>query len=216
MLDQLTDLVKKISGQSVIDNPEIPNEKNEDVMAEASNTVVSGLQNILSGGGLQNILNLFSYNSQKAGGANGLLQNPIVNMMVGHFTRKLMGKFGLQSNAASGVASGLIPGILNSLISKTRNNADTSIDLNRIISSLTGGNVEVAAAQPGYNGGGIDFQDMLNQFTGAGNNPNGGNGIDLNNIISQVSRAAQQSQENQVKEETGGAGLLDVIKGFFK
>ena len=215
MLDQLTDLVKQLSGQSVINNPEIPNEKNEDVMAEASNTVVSGLQNILSGGGLQNILSLFSYNGQKAGGANGLLQNPIVNMMVGHFTRKLIGKFGLKSNSASGVASGLIPDILNSLISKTQNNADHSIDLNGIINSLTGGNVETSAAQQGQTGG-IDFQDMLNKVIGAGNNGGGGNGFDLSDIISQVSRGAQESQESQLKEETGGNGLLDLIKGFFK
>jgi uncharacterized protein YidB (DUF937 family) len=218
MLDQLIGLVKQYAGDSIVNNPDIPNEKNEEAMAEASNTVVGGLQNILAGGGLQNILNLFSGGNKS--GTAGLMQNPIVNMMAGHFMKKLMGKFGVNSSAASNIASSLIPNVLNSLISKTQDPNDNSIDLNSIIRSLTGGNVETAAPaqQESNSGGGFDFQDLLNKFTGGGGNSGGGTsgGFDIQDIISKVTRGAQQNQESQVQQSGGGGGLMDMIKGFLK
>lgn len=218
MLDQLIGLVKQFAGDAIVNNPEIPNEKNEEAMAEASSTVVNGLQNVLSGGGLQNIINLFASGGNKGGGASGLLQNPIVNMMVGYFTKKLMSKVGVNSSAASNVAASLIPNVLNSLISKTQDPNDNSIDLNSIIRSLTGGNVETVAPQAEGGGGtGFDFQGLLNKFIGGGGagNNGGGGGFDIQDIISKVTRGAQKTQETET-QQGGGGGLMDLIKGFIK
>lgn len=218
MLDQLIGLVKQFAGDAIVKNPAIPNERNEEAMAEASNTVVGGLQNILAGGGLQSILNLFS-----GGGAgsdkSSLMQNPIVNMMAGHFMKKLMAKFGLNSGAASSIATSLIPSVLNGLISKTADPNDNSVDLNRIISSLTGGNVPVAEAGETSQKGGFDFQGLLNKFIGGGGNSDGGGGFNIQDIISKVTQGAQQNQETQVQQEQSGGsggGLMDMIKGFLK
>ena len=68
MLDQLVDLVKGFAGDAVVNNPDIPNEHNDAVVAEATNTVASGLQNMVSGGGLQNIISLFKGGGQGTGG----------------------------------------------------------------------------------------------------------------------------------------------------
>ena len=51
MLKELLDLVRGNAQESVINNPEIPNEKNEEVVAEATNTIASGFRNIVAGGG---------------------------------------------------------------------------------------------------------------------------------------------------------------------
>jgi hypothetical protein len=51
----------------------------------------------------------------------------------------------------------------------------------------------------------MDFSNLVRQFTG-GNNGNSG-GIDLNNIISQVSNGAAQQQQL--------GGLSNLINGFF-
>ncbi|MEN9548366.1 MAG: hypothetical protein RIR12_957 [Bacteroidota bacterium] len=212
MLDQLIGLVKQYAGDAIVKNPDIPNEKNEEAMAEASNTVVGGLQNILAGGGLQSIMNLFSQGNK--GGTAGLMQNPIVNMMAGHFMKKLMGKFGINSGAASNIATSLIPSVLNGLISKTQDPNDKSVDMNSIIRSLTGGNAPVAEPQQS-GGGGFDFQDLLNKFTGGGgSNAGGGGGFDIGDIISKVTKGAQQNQESQ--SSGGGGGIMDMIKGFLK
>jgi hypothetical protein len=217
MLEQLIGLVKQFAGDAIVKNPEIPNERNEEAMAEASNTVVGGLQNILAGGGLQSIMSLFSQGNK--GGTSGLMQNPIVNMMAGHFMKKLMAKFGVNSGAASSIATSLIPSVLNGLISKTQDPNDNSIDMNSIIRSLTGGNAPVAEAQQASGGGGFDFQDLLKKFTGGGSSSNDGGGasggFNIADIISKVTRGAQQNQESQV-QQGGGGGIMDLIKGFLK
>jgi hypothetical protein len=221
MLDQLIALVKQFAGETIVNNPAIPNEHNEEAMAEASSTVVSGLQNILAGGGLQNIISLFSSagNNGKPGSMAGLSQNPIVNMMAGHFMKKLMAKFGLNSSAASGIASNLIPNVLNGLITKTKDPNDSSIDLNSIIKALTGGNVPVAESANTKAAGGFNFQDLINNFTGGGNSGagNAGGGFNFQDIINQVTQGAQQNQQQQAQQESNGTGgLMDLIKGFIK
>jgi hypothetical protein len=209
MLEQLFDLVKQYAGKEIIDNPAIPNERNNEATAEATNTVVSGLQNVLAGGGLQNILQLFSGGGQNSQQGNGIMSNPIVNMMAGHFMSKLMKNFGLNSGAASGIASSLIPNVLNGLISKTKDPNDNSFDMNGIIRALTGGNVETAQPAEAGGGGGFDFQDILSKFTGSGGN---GGGFNLQDIISKVTGGAQQNQQRQV--QSPGGGIMDMLKGL--
>ena len=62
MLKELYDLVKDTATESVINNPDVPNEHNDEVVAEATNTVASGLRNVVAGGGIQSLLNLFGNN----------------------------------------------------------------------------------------------------------------------------------------------------------
>src|SRR5882762_4599978 len=122
MLEDLFNLVKGEATQSVVNNPDIPNDQNDAVVAEATHTVASGLQNTVAGGGLQNILSLFnSGDGQQNGtsGGGGILSNPIVSMMVGSFASKLMSKFNLGGAQANNVASSLIPNVISSLVSKT-------------------------------------------------------------------------------------------------
>ena len=96
MLEELFNLVKGTATDSVINNPDVPNEQNNEVVAEATNTVASGLRNMVAGGGLQNIISMFTNSGgQQNDGKSSLLSNPIVNMMIGHFAGKLMsGKSG--------------------------------------------------------------------------------------------------------------------------
>ena len=119
MLDNLFDLVKGFAGDAVVNNPDVPNEHNDAVVAEATNTVAGGLQNMVAGGGLQNIISMFSGGGQQQQGGSGILSNPIVSMMIGHFASKLMSKFGLGTSQASSVANSLIPNVISSLINKT-------------------------------------------------------------------------------------------------
>jgi hypothetical protein len=209
MLDQLFNLVKQFSGETVVNNPEVPNEKNTEVMAEATSTIAGGLQNILSGGGLQNILSLFGGGGNSGGASSsGLMKNPIVNMMVGHFMSKLMGKFGLGSGAASNIATSLIPNVLNGLISKTKDPNDNSFDINGIIRSLTGGNAPVAQPQSSGGGGGFDLNGLLGKVT---SDKDGDGDTDFQDLIKSVTGGAQQQQQTQSQ---GGGGIMDMLKGL--
>lgn len=217
MLDQLLDIVKKFGQDSIVNNPDVPNKDNQNVMADASQTIAHGFQNILAGGGFQNILDLFkgggNDNQQTAssgGGIAGLLKNPIVSMMVGYFISKLVSKYKMSPSAASGVANSVIPNALNGLIQQVNDPNNQGASLDGLIGSLIGG----GGQQNQSSGGGSQLQDILDSFTGGGGNAtSGGGGLNIQDIIGSLTNQAQNSMENRGGE--GGGGLLNVIKGFF-
>ncbi|MBP6431970.1 MAG: hypothetical protein KA319_09395 [Ferruginibacter sp.] len=209
MLDNLFNMVKELSGDAVVNNPEVPNEYNNDVIAEATKTVAGGLQNMVAGGGLQNILSLFGGGGQQSSG-KGLMGNPIVSMMVGHFANKLMSKFGLGGGQASNVAQSLIPNVLSGLINKTNDPNNSSFTLDSLLNSLTGGASQQVAQQQQQQDGGFSFQNLISQFTGGGQQQSGGGG-GLMDLVGKLAGGATQAQAQQ-----GGGGLMDMIKGFMK
>lgn len=197
MLENLWKLVQEQGLDSVINNPEIPNEQNNQVLAAATHSVAGGLQETLSGGGLQQVMALFnqSGSTETGGGISSLLSNPIVSNMISNLTGKLTQDHGMAPASANQVAGNLIPNVLQQLISKTNDPSDTSFDLNGIIGSLTGG------------GGGLDIQGLLGKFSG-GLDTDGDGKVEISDIVSKVSGGAGQQKE--------GGGLMDMIKGFMQ
>lgn len=200
MLKELYDLVRGHATETVINNPAVPNEHNDAVVAEATNTVASGLRNVVAGGGLQSLLSLFGSGTNK----KSLLSNPIVSMMMGHFAGKLMNKFNMNNDQANNISGNLIPDVLGSLINKTNDSNDSGFSLEKLLGSITG-NKNIAGNQ---NLGGGGLQDMLKQFGGGGGDISNGGG--LMDIIKNLAGGAQQQQQQN------GGGLLDIIKGFAK
>jgi len=210
MLEQLFNLVKEASAEHVVNNPDVPNELNNDVMAEATNTVAGGLRNMVAGGGLQNIISMFTGGGQQnSGGGKGLLNNPIVNMMIGHFAGKLMSKYNIGGTQANNVAGNLIPNVISSLISKTNDSSNNGFSLEGLLNSITGGQTtQVVQEQQNSGNSGFNFQDLIGQFTGSGQQGGGGGLMDI------VSKLAGGAQSQQAKN--GAGGLMDLIKGFIK
>ena len=209
MLEELFNLVKGSATETVVNNPDVPNEHNNAVIAEATNTVASGLRNMVAGGGLQNILSLFSGGQQQNG--KSLLNNPIVNMMIGHFASKLSGKYGLGGDQAGNVANNLIPNVISNLINKTNDPNDSSFSIEGLLNSITGGQSEqVAQEQQSGGNAGFNFQDLIGQFTNSGQS-GGSSGGGLMDIVSKLAGGAQAQQQ-----KNGGGGLMDMIKGFLK
>jgi len=207
MLKELFDLVKGSAQESVIDNPDVPNEQNNEVVAEATNTVASGLRNVVSGGGLQSLLSLFGSGGQQSG--KGLLSNPIVSMMVGHFSEKLMNKYKMGGRQASNVSNSLIPNVIGNLINKTNDPGDTNFSLENLLNSITGGrSSEVVEEQQSTGNAGFNLPDLISQFGGGGGQSGGGGLMD---IITKMAQGAQSQQQ-----KNGGGGLMDLIKGFMK
>ena len=199
MLEELFSLIKEQGNDTVINNPAIPNEQNNAVLADATHSVASELQGVLSGGGLQSVLSLFSNGNNNSGGSS-LLNNPIVSNIISNFTNKLTTNHGIAPDQAGGIANNLIPSVLSNLISKTNDPSNSSFDIGSIISSLTGG------AQNG--GGGFDINSLVSKFTSGSLDANNDGHVGLDDIISKVSGGAQQQQS-----KNGSGGLMDVIKG---
>jgi hypothetical protein len=220
MLDQLFNIVKQFGQDTVVNNPDVPNEHNQEVMADATHTIAGGFKNLVAGGGLQNILDLFkgggssSSGATGGGGIGGLLKNPIVTMMIGHFMSKLVGKYNMSPSSASNVANSLIPNSLNSLIEKTKDPNNSSLNLDGLINSIIGGaDSDTQPAQTSPGGG--PLQNLIEKFTGGGGdngNSGGGGGFNIQDLIGKFT---QKSQNNLSGGGSGGGGLMNMIKGFF-
>jgi hypothetical protein len=78
MLESHFNLVKENGTEAVINNPAIPNEQNDAVIANATHSVADELQGVLAGGGLQNVLSLFNQN----GGNNAIQGNRLLNNLI--------------------------------------------------------------------------------------------------------------------------------------
>ena len=213
MLDQLFNIVKQFGQETVVENPEVPNEHNQDVMADATQTIASGFQNVMAGGGFQNILDLFK-GGGGGSGVSGLLKNPMVTMMVGYFISKLVGKYKMSPSSASNIANSLIPNSINNLIQQTNDPGNDQATMDNLVGALVGKQAFVNQEQP-ESSGGFSLQNLLEQFTGAGGNNagTGGGGFDLQDIIGNLTRKAQNNFQDQ---SSGGGGLMDLIKGFIK
>jgi hypothetical protein len=132
MFDQLTQLVQQYAGDSVVNNSAIPNEQNEAVINETSSSIFSGLQKIVSEGGAEQLAGLFSGNSSIDS------SNPVVQQLTQQVTGNLGEKFGLSSDTSAGLASGMIPQILSSLVNKAKDPNDSSFQISDIISAISG------------------------------------------------------------------------------
>ena len=209
MLKELFELVKGNAAETVVNNPEVPNEYNDDVIAEATNTVASGMRNVVAGGGAESLVSLFGNKdgASSSSSIGNLMRNPIVSMMIGHFAGKLMSKYKLGGTQANNVAGSLSPSVISSLINKsnTGSGSGSGFSLDGLLNSITGGQSGTVASQ---HGGGIG--DILSKFTNGENN-NSGSGGGLMDILGQLAGGAQQQQQRN-----GGGGLMDLIKGFVK
>ncbi|MES2574959.1 MAG: hypothetical protein V4572_08450 [Bacteroidota bacterium] len=132
MFEQLTQLVQQYGDEAIVKNNAIPNEQNEAVLNETSNSIFSSLQKIATNGNLSQFAELLKGNDLND-------TNPTVQEITNTVNASLTEKFGMSNSAASGVTTNMIPQILSSLIEKAKDPKDGSFNLSDIISSLTGG-----------------------------------------------------------------------------
>jgi hypothetical protein len=144
MFENLLNLVKENAGDAIINNPAIPNERNDEAISYASNSIVDGLKSALANGNINDVVSMFTGGNAAA--------SPVARNIHGGFVQNLMDKFGLDSNQAGGIASNLLPSILNKFVSKTNDPNDNSFDLGDIMQKLSGGT------------SGMDLQNIISKF----------------------------------------------------
>lgn len=173
MLDQLTQLVQQYGDNAVVKNAAIPNEMNDAVLKETENSLFSGLQKMASGGQFEQLAGLFQGNN--AGSAS----NPVVQQLVNQVSGNLGEKFGIDGQAANGVASNMIPQILGSLIGKAKDPNEKGFEISDLVSAISGGgnNSGLMDAISKYGGqfgldqnndGKVDMQDAMSAVTKKG------------------------------------------------
>lgn len=134
MLDKIIDLVKQNANDAIINNPAIPNERNDEAINEAGGSIMDSLRNALSGGNQQDLIGMLT-------GGTADKNNPVLQQASGDLTSKLQNKFGIDGGQASGIAGTLISTVLAQLSRRTADPNDKGFDLQDIIGQLGGGNL---------------------------------------------------------------------------
>lgn len=127
MFDNLLKLVKEHAGDAIINNPAIPNEKNNDAIHTTTSSIVETLKAQASSGNLSSLTNLLKGKSTDA---------PIGNVIENNVVSNLMKKFGIDSTQANQIASTLVPKVMASFVKKTNDPNDKSFELSDVMNSL--------------------------------------------------------------------------------
>jgi len=147
MFEELLNLVKEQAGAAVINNPAVPNEKNDAVCETATNSIINQLKQIAGSGGVNNITSMFQ--------SGNVAAHPALSNISSGVVGDLVKKFGFDGATAENIVSQLIPSVMSKFTSKTNDPEDSSFTLSGILSSLTGSS----------SGGGIF--DMVKGFFGS-------------------------------------------------
>ena len=165
MFDQLTNLVRQHAGNAVINNPAIPNEKNEAAVESAGSSIMDTLKNALSGGKINDVLGYFK---------NGGSASPeIVQEATQNYSTELQNKFGLDAGQSMEVANKVVTQTMDQLAAKTADPADNGFNIQEIFNKLSGGKTSS-----------MNIQGMLNKFGGGKLDKDGDGDVDLNDLKS--------------------------------
>jgi hypothetical protein len=161
MLDNLMkDLVKQYAGSTVIDNPSIPDEKNESAISSITDGILGGLKQQAAGNGLSGIIGMLTQ--------GGHVDNATSQNVQGSVIDSLTSKLGIGKGVASSIAAQIVPAALSALSKNTADKNNTNFDLSGILSSLTGGKTS-----------GLDIAGLVDKGFG-----NGDGKLDLNDLTS--------------------------------
>jgi uncharacterized protein YidB (DUF937 family) len=150
MFEQFMQLIQQYGQQSVVNNPDVPNEHNEGVMKEAGSAIMS----VLGG------------EPEKAGEIMDDPNHPAIQQIQGNFVTSIMQKFGISESAASGIATTLIPNIMASLKSEG-GSIGNGLNIQEILKSVGGDNLSGIGTKLGLDkdgDGDVDLNDVTRMF----------------------------------------------------
>lgn len=133
MLENLINLVKENAGNYIINNAEVPNEKNDSAVEVTSHSIIDTLKNAVSGGDISQLTSLFN------GGDSNVENSALASSAKGNVITNLIEKTGLSPEVASKIAASIVPLVMSKLVSKTNDPNNSSFNIQDILGSLTGG-----------------------------------------------------------------------------
>ena len=165
MSENLINLVRQNAGDAVINNPAIPNEKNEAAVETAGGSIMATLKNALASGRLNDVLGFFKNGKQ---GSPELVQEATNN-----YSQDLQNKLGLAPAEAGKTAAALVPQTMQQLATKTADPSDSSFNIQDIFNKLSGNKTS-----------GFNMEKMLNKFSGGKFDKDGDGDVDFQDLKS--------------------------------
>ncbi|MTG97668.1 MULTISPECIES: hypothetical protein [Myroides] len=131
MIDQITKLIEQVSSKE-ISQAGISTDLAGAVTKETGDSIINGFKDSISGGDLGALTSLLG------GGTSNLMSNPMVMGMITNLVGSLTSKLGLGEGIAKNFAGSVIPGIIESLVSKSKG-GESGFQITDLISSFGGG-----------------------------------------------------------------------------
>ncbi|QHS59297.1 hypothetical protein [Chitinophaga agri] len=167
MLEQLTQLIQQSGLQSVINNPEVPNQYNDGVIAEAQHSILSTFSQLKENG-----------ETDKVEGALESADHPVAQNIQQNFAGNIMEKFGINGATAASIAAALIPAVLGAMKGGGQGTGN-GFNIQDILASVTSGNL--GGALGGLGGG--NLQSTISNIGGKlGLDKDGDGDVDLNDL----------------------------------
>ena len=132
MLENLLALVKENAGDSIINNPAIPNQHNDAAIQTATGGIIDQLKSFTLSNGIGDITKMFS--------GGDVANHPLTGNIKNNVSSELMKKFGVNASQATGIVESLIPKVMSSFVNKTNDVNDKSFNLQDVIGSITSNN----------------------------------------------------------------------------
>lgn len=131
MFEKLFLLVKSNAGNAVINNPDIPAEKSEAIMNDASSSIIEVLKGQLESGRLKDLVKMFQFPDIK--------NSPMVTSIVNRFANKLNKFYSIDPKAAIAAATALIMPVMQQIIEQANGDKNGEFAVQNFISKLSGG-----------------------------------------------------------------------------
>lgn len=131
MLENLLKLVQEHAQDAIINNPAVPNEKNDAAIKATTDGIVAALKKKAAKGGIDDLKNMFN-NPDAAG-------TPVMQNITQTVTNNLVKKLGIKSDVAQSLVANMLPGIISKFISRTNDPNDNGFQLDDIIKNISGG-----------------------------------------------------------------------------
>ncbi len=185
MLDQLFSLAQQYIPGALPPEAQQQGISQNEVSQVASESMFSGMQNMLQQGGPGALKSLFQ------GAQSQDPNNPQVQQLTNHFSGNLTEKLGIGSGLAKTIAMAALPMLLSHFFNRTKDPNDSSFSITNVLGSLMGGG--------NSSGGG------LGGMLGSGGNSGGGLGGMLGGMLGGGNAAPAQQQ----RPSSGLGGMLD-------
>lgn len=195
MLENLLNLIRENAGDTIVNNPDIPNERNEEAIQETSASILSGLQGMMAQGGSREVLGMFARGEVDQ-------NNPVVQNLSGNVIENMMGKFGLDRGKAGALVSSLLPVILNQLVRKTNDPSNNGFSLDGLLGQLSGGRTS-----------GMNLEGMLGKLAGGSLDRDGDGDVDFQDLAGMFTGGGAPPSNNS--SQPAGGNALDALKGIF-
>ncbi|HLN52173.1 MAG TPA: hypothetical protein VK212_00605 [Lentimicrobium sp.] len=135
MIEEVKSIVREYSDDAIINNPAIPNDKNEKAIETTANSLIEHIKDEARTGNTHALLDILKKNDDPA-------LNPSVNRVSTGVAGDLVKKLGVDNSTAMGVVNKIIPPIIDKIRTKANDPGEKEINLNNFLGSFNrGGNL---------------------------------------------------------------------------